>query len=254
VVDVSYSTDNRADFGVIACANEALNDANPGVQSLYFTEIEAKRRSNSDLALAIAETCIRYAPIKHIVLEKVNGVDLLISEARRLAMQRGFTLPEVDVVKIDLTKRAKWNRIKNSQMLMAADRIFISDKCESIALVIDQYCKYNGKPSNQYRKDDCPDCVALLALRVLHPINESPESLEAREERDRLYEQRSRMAAQYERVFGNHNVATSVPTDPEEYAGGGYQNPILRALSKDTRPRPTKTISFAIMNRPAVKR
>ena len=211
VVDVSYSTDNRADFGVVAVAAEALNDKNPGEPSLYFVQIEAKRRSNADLALAMVEAVQQFGPIRKLVLEKVNGVELLIAEARRQASARGIAFPEVSVIKIDLTKGAKWNRIKNSQMLMAADRIFISDKCESLMLALDQYTRYDGRPSSQRRKDDCPDAIALLALQVLHVVDESPNYAAARLKQEE--DERARQIAQehYDAVFEGkfyRNVST----------------------------------------------
>lgn len=262
VVDVSYSTDNRADFGVIACANEALNDSNPGEQSLYFFHIDAQRRTNSNLALAIAEAVQRFSPIKKIWIEKVNGVELLIQEARRQAEMRGVRLPEVYAIKIDLTKNAKWNRIKNSEILMNADRIVISDKCESLALTLDQYCKYDGRPSSQRRKDDVPDTVSLLALHILHPVNESAKEAEARRKLEAEEESRAELQEQYEMIYGS-GVHTSVSTgrtwryssdvsDKPQNEGrsigvsrGAWGIPGLRTPNADRQSDPNrKTVSF----------
>jgi hypothetical protein len=240
VVDVAYSTDMRADFSVIACGMEALNDANPGEQSLYFTEIDAKRRSNAQLAVDVAEAIGKFHPVK-VCLEKVNGVELLCTEIQRQCNRRGYNCPEIAPIPVNLTKGAKFSRIKNSEIFMRNDRIFISDKCTSLTLMFDQYLRLDGKTSTQVRKDDIPDCVALLADVLLEPVNMTAEQSEARKKLEQETREARMRAQHYEMMFGSGNTGYTRgnpnAATPDDFGPQSAQqrNPIHAQLEKGGR-------------------
>src|SRR5580704_2323791 len=212
VVDVAWSTDNRADFSclIVGRVGESTMSSSEKM-SAYIDSIDAQRRRSSELALAIVETSMKY-PLKSIIIEKVNGVEPIVDECRRLAHLRNHTLPFIWAAPVILTTNAKWRRIKNLQLLIAQSRLWFSSQISQAgkALMLVQFGKYKGKRSST-RHDDVCDCIALFAEHCL-PKEDATKNAAAAKAREEAKEE-ANARAQYDHIFGGPGGFVSNASD-----------------------------------------
>jgi hypothetical protein len=212
VVDVAWSQDNRADYSALIVGRVGESTmCSSDKMSAYVDFIDAKRRRSSELALAIVETSMKY-PLKSIIIEKVNGVEPIVDECRRLAYLRNHTLPYIWAAPVILTTNAKWIRIKNLELLISQSRLWFSAQVSQAgkALMLDQFGKYTGRRSST-RHDDVIDCLALFVEHCLpkEDVNKNAAAAKAREEA----KEEENARAQYNHIFGGPQGHVSNASD-----------------------------------------
>jgi hypothetical protein len=253
-LDRAHSTQRWADRSSLSILKTHKNSA--GQPSACVLHVRADRWTTSELATQLVDCAQEYNP-NVCVLEKDPAWRDLSSAILLECERRGITL-NLFWKPVTQTPKAKVIRFKQQEALMNAQPSRLTFlRGDFIESVWEEYAWQDGQKvsSSAKQKDDRIDGISQ-ALLVL-PDPEAKGEHKITQDEQEKWEKRSRMAAQHERIFGswNPNLPTnSGPSNAEDFAGGGYTNPIVRALAKDNRPRPTKTISFAIMNRPAVKR
>ena len=253
-LDRAHSTQRWADRSSLSILKTHKNSA--GQPSACVLHVRADRWTTSELATQLVDCALEYKP-NVCVLEKDPAWRDLNNAIQLECDRRGVTL-NLFWKPVTTTPKAKVIRFKQQESLMNAvpSRLTFL-RGPHLEGVWEEYSWQDGQKvsSSSKQKDDKIDSVsqALLCL----PDPEAKGEHKITQDEQEKWEQRSRMAAQHERIFGswNPNLPTnSGPSNAEDFAGGGYTNPIVRALAKDNRPRPTKTISFGMMNRPPVKR
>ena len=248
-VDVAYSQNaQRADFSVIVVGRIAPNPDTKRL-SLYVLYVDAKRRRQSELAADMASAAQSFNP-KLILLEKLTMHELLISTAQSQAAMKGYSLPIVYQAKIAIQKDAKFRRIKNLEILLNEDRLFISEGCGMLPLLQDQFCRYDGRPSSNKKHDDIPDAISLLAQHALPIDSQSDKDKEMMEAANESAQAAQGRAAMYSRIFGTNSVVQRPTTTvPEPINRGEFNIPGLRR--PPLTPSPSNQIGFGSLRKTA---
>jgi hypothetical protein len=251
-VDIAWEQTQRADYSVLVAGRLGKALSSSDLQSVYFDEIDARRRRSSELSLAIVEMSMRHN-FKSVIVEKIGGAEAVMDEARRLAAVRGFQLPFIWMAPVILTTKAKWRRIKTLETEMTNSRIWFSNKIDptQIALTLDQFTKYTGKRSGT-RHDDIPDTIALFWQHVVPKEEKDGRSQQERNAAIEQAEAAEAMRRQYGQIFGGPNsmYGVSQPTPQEDANSDPMKN---WCWPKNTDKDKKKPLSFSYMREKPVR-
>ena len=249
-LDRAHSTQRWADRSSISILKTHKNSA--GQPSACVLHVRADRWTTSELATQLVDCALEYKP-NVCVLEKDPAWRDLNNAIQLECERRGVTL-NIFWRPVTQTPRAKVIRFKQQESLMNAQPSRLTFlRGPHLEDVWSEYAWQDGQKvsSSSKQKDDRIDSVSQSLLVLPDP--EAKGEHKVTQEQQEQWEKRSQMQAQHERIFGSWNPSlptSSGPSSAEDFGSGGYVNPITRALQRDSRPRPAKTISFAAMNRP----
>jgi phage terminase large subunit-like protein len=208
--DIAYSENRTSDFSVgttLGIFKDSHNQLGGVVLDLVYDKWKSSELASQMLAFYEKHKAV----VTKVYIEEANGVGFLMGNIKNLAKLRGSAFEHYTRLRpVDVKPNAKQNRIKDLEFLHAHGRLkFVSGAW--IDELYKQFIDYNGKKSNNYRKDDIPDAVSLGLITHLPPtaLQFDPDPKEVEKE----HEDRQAKAVREgwrERMFGPHS-----PTQPK---------------------------------------
>jgi phage terminase large subunit-like protein len=195
--DIAYSENRTSDFSVGATIG-IFKDTHNQLGAIVLDMVYDKWKSSELASQMLAFYDKHKAVVTKIYIEEANGVGFLMGNIKNLAKIRGSAFEHFTRLRpVDVKPNAKQNRIKDLEFLHANGRLkFVSGAW--IDELYKQFIDYNGKKSNNYRKDDIPDAISLGVISHLPPtalqydpdpkeVEKEHEERQAREVRDGWY-------------------------------------------------------------------
>lgn len=239
--DLAYSQSSTSDFSVGVVVG--IGEAKDNLQQVVVLDAVYGKWKSSELATQMALFSKKWPESQGCLIEKINGVEWLMSEVKNAAAYYGIFDMKIALVEIDNSRSAKRNRIRNLEILLFDNRLhFVSsalwnDEC------FKQFTIFTGEPSTRTRKDDFPDAISfvfkLLRRDAVRGGSDDPEKTrKEREERHR----KELMQWQHERMHGGLLGGTLKNPGPPS-----PQGPTARTFGKNPTsppaPEPSRPMS-----------
>ena len=208
--DIAYSENRTSDFSVGATLG-IFKDSHSQLGVVVLDVVYDKWKSSELASQMLAFYDKHKAVVSKVYIEEANGVGFLLGNIKNLAKIRGSAIEHYMRPRpVNVKPDAKQNRIKDLEFLHANGRLFFVSGAW-IDELYKQFIDYNGKKSNNYRKDDIPDAISLGVISHLPPTalqyDPDPQEVE-KEHEDR--QARALREGWRERMFG-----ASSPTRPK---------------------------------------
>lgn len=214
-VDPSFSKSRFADFSALAVL-DIIEHENRTV--CYVRDVRLERLKQSELGKTVVDM-IGLHNCNGAVIEKTGPWEDLQGHINAYANQRELWLPHVhfeDTGGYGPGVNAKTARIKGLETLLAENRLYFAPAGWN-EQVFQQFIKFDGvHRSNNTRKDDAPDAIALGCKRFLPRFEASISNALQEEEAERRRQEEYRQAV-YNRTFGTQQL-------PENFVSR-YQTP-----------------------------
>jgi len=206
--DISYSDNRTSDYSVGATLG-VYTDKHKQLAVVVLDVVYDKWKSSELASQMLAFYDKHKAVVTKVYIEEANGVGFLLGNIKNLAKIRGSAFEHYMRPRpVNIKPNAKQNRIKDLEFLHANGRLFFVSGAWTDELY-KQFIDYNGKKSNNYRKDDIPDAISLGVISHLPPtaLQYDPDPKEVEKE----YEDRQAKALREgwrERMFGTKFTGT----------------------------------------------
>jgi phage terminase large subunit-like protein len=157
--DWSYSDHKTSDYSVGVTAILYINEKKE--PSLTILDIVYDKWRASELVFQMLSFHKKWNP-KTVLIEKCNGADLLLQLLILNSQRLGSSITQnIWWKEVDLSPRAKSNRVKSLELLINDDRLHFVNGAW-IDEMFKQLKQYNGQKSTAFRKDDIPDALSFL--------------------------------------------------------------------------------------------
>ncbi|VVB52053.1 Uncharacterised protein [uncultured archaeon] len=198
--DFAFSDSRTSDFSVLAASR--IHRRPDNTSEMVVIEIEFDKWRSSELALQAVLFIRKYPQAKRIIIEKINGADLLKTAMNAHAIRYGVDLSKVELRPPSNEPNAKANRVKTLELLFKADRLHIVSG-PWIDETYKQFENFTGE-TKKGRKDDIPDAIAQAATCLPASVlikdamgSEEYKTLLDKEEKDYIKKHN------HERMFGS---------------------------------------------------